>query len=194
MLQQNLSKGEFQYINNWYFNAMTYYDKAKVNLLTNLFLMQKMVTNSTNIKSLPQGLYWYRKWLGGVDHFDSSLHLYLQHHRNIKWTQALLPALVKIAIGNTNVIAIDMGFNTNLKETTLQVIDHLTGSHTVREDSNRPVYAKRKNGWGHFPIEIEKASPCVECKSNNKRSNTTFKCKICDVALHSQCFANYHEK
>jgi hypothetical protein len=194
LLQQNLAKGEFQYINNYHFSAMTYYDKAKINLLTNLFPVQKMIHDSSGVKSLPQALYWYRKWLGGVDNFDRWLHLYMQKHRNIKWTQALLVALLKIAVGNTNVIATNMGLSTNLRETTLQLIDHLSKSHTLREDHNRPVYAKRKNGWGHFPEKLEKQQPCSECNNTGKTSKAKFKCKICNVPLHSHCFANYHEK
>jgi hypothetical protein len=193
-LHNDLAKGEFQYINNRNFSAMTYYDKSKVNLVTNLFAIHKLTQNSNQSKSLPLGLYWYRKWLGAVDHFDRSLHLYLQGHRNLKWTQALLPALLKIAIGNTNTIAMHMGFDTTLKQTTLQIIDHLTGSHTMRRDENRPTYAKRKQEWGHFPEKLDKKIKCVECQSNSKNSNTGYKCRQCDVPLHPHCFVDYHEK
>ena len=192
-LHNGLTKGNFNHINNRTFSAITYYDKAKVNLLTNVFLGNRMIYDSTKQKSLPISLYWYRKWLGGLDHFDRWLHLYLKPHRNIKWTQALLPALLKIAVGNTNIIANRMELSENLKDTTLQLIQHLTSNHTLRTNENRPIYQIKKTGWGHFPEEISKKRPCAHCLSLKVKSSTTFKCQICDVALHPKCFKNYHE-
>ena len=83
-LYNDLKKGNFNFTNNRDFSAMTFYDKAKVNLITNLFLTNKVAQNSTQSKAIPVGLYWYRRWLERVDHFDRWLYLYLQHHRNIK--------------------------------------------------------------------------------------------------------------
>lgn len=193
-LHKNLHKEEFSSIQNSSISAMTYYDKAKVNLITNIFNTNKTISNSENTKKLPLGIYWYRKWLGGVDHFDRWLHLYLTQHRNIKWTQALLAALLKIALNNTHILAIDSGIATDLKNTTLEVINHLSGSHTLRNDSNRPVYMKKTTGWGHFPKELDKSKNCANCKSNKSKSKTTFMCAICEVPLHPKCWIEYHEK
>jgi hypothetical protein len=114
-LHDQLTKGTCKEINNSRFSAISYYDKAKVNLITNLFVGNKIIRNQNGNKSLPKAIYFYRKWLGGVDHFDHWLHLYLQYHRNIKWTQALLNGLIKMAINNTHIIASSLGLTKSLK-------------------------------------------------------------------------------
>jgi uncharacterized protein YihD (DUF1040 family) len=188
-LHNNLEKGSFNYTNNRDFSAMTYFDKAKVNLITNLFLCNKIAQNSTQKKSMPVGLYWYRRWLGGVDHFDRWLHLYLTSHRNIKWTQALLSALLKIAVGNTNIIANNSGFDTNLKNSTIEIIKYLAKDTTFRKE--RGANGVRK-GFEHFPMKMDKAKLCVECNKKGSRSNTKYICKVCEIPLHAECFESFH--
>lgn len=173
---------------------MTYYDKAKVNLITNLFDMGQWLRNSQNTKALPIGIYWYRKWLGNLDHFDRWLHQYLSEHRNIKWTMALLKALLKIAVNNTCILAQELGFGITLKECILQVVDHLAGTHSLREEASRPAYKVRTTGHGHWPKQLDKPRPCAYCMVNNKKSNTTYSCSICEAPLHALCFSLYHVK
>ena len=168
---------------------MTYFDKAKVNLITNLFLTNKIAHNSNGLKTLPLGLYWYRKQLGGVDHFDRWLHLYLSQHRNIKWKQALLSALLKIAVGNTNIIANNCKLATNLKDTTIEIIKHLAKDTTFRKERGTNGV---KKGFNHFPNEIEKRKACIQCLKEGTKSNTVYQCKECQVPLHPKCFESYH--
>ena len=96
------AKGDYASIHNRYFYAMSVKDKAKVNLLSNVMNLNKTIINSQTNQTLPLGFCWYQKWLGDLDHFDRWLHLYLTQHRNIKWTQALLSTLLKIAVNNTH--------------------------------------------------------------------------------------------
>jgi hypothetical protein len=192
-LHNGLSKGEWSYVNNRHFSAITYFDKARVNLISNVFKINKTVSSNVGNKKLPAGIYWYRNWLGGLDHFDRWLHLYLHHHRNFKWTQVLLSTLLKIAVNNTNIIANSLGIEADLKSTTLEVIDWLKGSYSVRKDSQRPPHQRKKVGYGHFPSEVAKPSDCVYCKSKQRRSKTTFICLICKVHLHPKCWVEYHE-
>lgn len=191
-LHKKLVKGDVHYIYNSQYSAISYYDKAKVNILTNYFRADQLVYNSSQSKQLPLGIYRYREFLGPVDHFDRQLHLYYPRTRNIKWTQALLRGLLKIAVNNTYIIAKEMNLCTSLKETELDIIDHLSGTHTMRQDSNRPTYQQRTTGFGHFPVKNPKAAPCAECKKGNKKSNTVYLCAICKVHLHAECFAGYH--
>lgn len=189
-LHEDLKKGGYNFTNNAHFSAITYFDKAKVNLISNLFLTHKEASNSTQSKSLPMGLYWYRRWLGGVDHFDRWFHLYLQPHRNIKWTQALLTGLFKIAVGNTNIIAINLGHETTLKETTVEIIKHLSKNTTLRKEQGSVGV---KKGFQHFPQLIEDKKSCIMCLKNGLKSSTTYICKVCKVFLHPKCFESYHD-
>lgn len=193
-LHEDLAKGESNSINNSKFSAVTYYDKAKVNLLTNLFKGDKLVKSSTGDKEIPRSLDTYRKWLGAVDRFDRKLHGYLFAQRNIKWTQSLLKALLKIAINNTHCIAKWKSLATDLLSLELELIDHLTNSHSLRSANGRPAPLKRKSGFEHFPEKLEKHRDCTQCRSENKRSSTSYCCQTCQVPLHVDCFAIYHTK
>lgn len=58
-LHTNLEKKNWNYVCNSKFSAITYYDKAKVNLITNLFKGDKLISNSDDTKRLPLSIYWY---------------------------------------------------------------------------------------------------------------------------------------
>jgi len=143
---------------------MTYYDKAKVNLLTNVMNFNKTILNPQTRTLLPLGICWYRKWLGGLDHFDRWLHLYLLRHRNIKWTQALLSTLLKIAVNDTHIIASYLDIENTYKQTVLELIDHLAGSHTLRD---RPVQSQNQV-FAHWPVKITTSKDCTQCLSVDK--------------------------
>lgn len=193
-LHKNLEKGSFNEINNKHFSALTYYDKAKVNLITNLFVASKIIKSRIGDKTLPKGIYFYRKWLGGVDHFDRWLHLYLQHHRNIKWTQALLDGMLKMAVNNTHIIASNFGLTNDLRETTLSIVDHLSGNHSLKLASPTATSKEINCDTMHWPERLEEATRCVYCKQHKKDSKTTFKCSQCDVPLHIECMKLYHSQ
>jgi len=94
----------------------------------------------------------------------------------------------------THVIAVNQGFETDLKQSTLEIADHLTDSHTVREDGNRPEYQRRKQGWSHFPVEIENSKDYAQCLSTQRRSKASYKYFICEIPLHPRCWAEYYQK
>ena len=64
----------------------------------------KTMKSESTSKTLPAALYYYRKWLGALDHHDRQLHAYYPTHRNIKWHNAFLLSLLKIAVNNTWII------------------------------------------------------------------------------------------
>lgn len=192
-LHIDLKKGEWHSINNKYFSALTVYDRAKINLVTNLFISDRPIYNHDHSMKLPWSLYYYRKWLGSVDHFDRQLHLYLYPHRNIKWHQALLPALLKMAVNNTWVIRRQSDANITLKEVTVAIINHLSGTHTLRNYVNRPVSLLRYDGYGHWSNRTKKGK-CAYCKSQGTLSNTPYQCGKCNVRLHPDCMEDYHTK
>lgn len=113
-------------------------------------------------------------------------------HRNIKWTQALLRGLLKIAVNDTHIIANHRNLSSTLLETELAIIKHLTDTTSWKNFENRPTYKQKTTGWGHFPEKIEKKK-CVQCKKNNKLSNTAYQCAVCKVALHPECMGPYHQ-
>lgn len=189
-LHSRLQKKETNYVYNSKFSAISYFDKAKVNLITNYFRAD--IIKKINGFKLPIGIHQYRSLLGPLDHFDRQLHLYFPEIRNIKWTQALLNGVFKIAVNDTNVIAQEKGFTDSLRSTELQLIDHLTQNYTWKNPSGRPSHKLRTTGWGHFPKKQTETKRCVQCIKNGKKSNTTYICDICKVYLHPECMSEYH--
>lgn len=192
-IHKGLQKGQWTRAECRDFSAVSYYDKAKVNLLTNLFLGCKPIQNSNQTKQLPQALYYYRKWLGSVDHFDRQLHSYFIQHRNYKWTSSLLAALLKMAVNNTWIIRRHFNPSITLKETMSEIVEHLTGNHSVRGDNNRPLSLMTYDRLNHWTEPASK-NDCVYCLSQNKQSKTTYQCSKCHVHLHPLCMQLYHTK
>jgi hypothetical protein len=192
-LHVGLKQHSWHIMNSRKVSAVSAYDKAKLNLLTNIFDGGIPILSSDGRKRLPQAMYFYRKWLGSVDHFDRMLHLYLFPHRNLKWHQALLPALLKIAVNNTWIIYNNLGNKASLKEVELEVIQHLSGDHTLRVGNTRPGLKRRHDGFGHWPTHDLKR-PCAECRNSGTASNTSYSCERCNVHLHPTCMKLYHEK
>lgn len=193
-LHVGLKKGETAYVFNKKFNAISYYDKAKLNLITNLFQGHKMLWNSNKSKQLPTSVYWYRKWLGPIDHADRQLHLYLPQHRNIKWTQALFRGLLKVAVNNCFIIAQQLEFVDSLLETELLLIDYMSNDHTLRQNVLKPVYMQKTTGTNHWPKKKAKSRDCAACLLKSKRSRTPYVCLTCGIHLHPDCFELYHCK
>ena len=190
-LHKTLQKGEWRWSFNAKLNAVSFFDRAKVNILTNLFHSEKMVFNTLRNQKIPSGIYYYHQHLGPIDHFDRLLHLYYPHRCSIRWTDALLLGLWKMAVNNTNVIAQELGYSTSLKQTMESIISHLTGDYTVRSPEKMPVFKQRFDRKDHWPKPGEKVK-CVQCRTNGKNSNTSFWCTKCDVTLHPECFESYH--
>lgn len=192
-LHTNLPKRHWNCVDNKYFSVISINDKAKINLVTNLWQADKIIYNHDRTQKLPWALYYYRKWLGSVDHFDRQLHLYLYPHRNIKWHQALLPALLKIVVNNTWIVARQDNPDLTLKEVIQTIISHLSGDYTVKGFSNRPSSFLRYDGLNHRS-KPALANKCAHCRSQGKLSNTTYQCGKCGVRLHPDCMEDYHTK
>ena len=75
-----VNKSEWQEIHNREMSAVTFWDKAKVNIVTNLMNGGKTMKSESTSKTLPAALYYYRKWLGALDHHDRQLHAYYPTH------------------------------------------------------------------------------------------------------------------
>lgn len=190
-LHTMVAKSEWAEVHNREMSATTFWDKAKVNILTNLMNGGKAMKSNSATKVLPAALFYYRKWLGSVDHHDRQLHAYYPMHRNIKWHNALLLGLLKIAVNNTWIVAKQQQPDLSLKEAEQHIVKHLSSSNTLRKDSLKPVAALRYDHIDHWPEEATKGR-CVHCLSSDKKSNSSYQCSKCKVHLHVLCFKKYH--
>lgn len=192
-LHIQLTKGCSKEAHNRSFSAISYYDKAKVNLVTNYFQAGKMVSIPGTNKQLPEGILKYRQQLGNLDRFDRLLHLYLAGTRHIKWTGALLVGCLKIVVNNTYIIAKRLKLTNSLKDTMRQVIMHLSKGFTFRSKGLLGRNPEKSAGGDHFPKKEVMPKLCAQCKKNGRRSNTKYICPTCNSYLHPECFRNYHQ-
>ena len=151
----------------------------------------KPIQNNSKTQTLPASLYYYRRWLGALDHHDRQLHAYYSKHRNIKWHCALLMALLKICVNNTWIVTNQLELKLSLKEVEEHIIKHLSGTYTLRQDTLKPVPALRYDHVDHWSESFKKG-PCVLCLTDDKHSNTSYRCSKCKVRLHVLCFQKYH--
>src|SRR5579885_3095618 len=98
-----------------------FFDNAKVNLLSNVFRLSAVPKG----ENLSRGILEYRNRLGKTDHFDRQFYLYYWNHRNIKWHQALLKGLLKMAINNGWIIYNELHGNISLRQFILKMINYL---------------------------------------------------------------------
>ena len=177
------AKSEWNEIHNTHMSVITFWDRTKVNLLTNVMHAGKLISNSTRTKALPMVLYHYRRWLGSLDHHDRQLHAYYPSYRNIKWHSALLLELLKIAVNNTWILINQLqDQEISLKDVEIAIVKHLTKSNTLRRDFFKPVSAIKYDHFDHWPEETNKGS-CVVYLTTEKKSNTSYQCSKCKVKL-----------
>ena len=65
-----VAKFEWKEIHNRKVSATPFWDKAKVNIFTNLMNGGKSMKSNLKVKVLPAALYYYRKWLDSVNYHD----------------------------------------------------------------------------------------------------------------------------
>ena len=136
--------------------------------------------SNSNVKLLPAALFYYRKWLDSVDHHDRQLHSYYPIHRNIKWHNAFLLGLLKIAVNNTWIVAKQQQPDLSLKEVQKSLIKHLSGSTTLRKDHLKPAVALRYDHVDHWSEEAKKGF-CAQCLADDKKSDTAYQCSKCKL-------------
>lgn len=174
--------------------AVAYHDRAIIHLLSNLSPSLESVSNTAGTRQIPWILRKYRDSLGWVDQFDQSLHQYWYQHRNIKWTRALLLALIKIALTNAWIIRryYHPGENYSYRQFMLNVIDHLAGTTILRERNAPGTKGNtRYDGRNHYPV-CTKRQKCDRCNNQQGYDSPIVKCRKCGVRLHIECFELYH--
>jgi len=168
----------------------TFHDRAVCSFLSNFRDGSKHVIRNTNSKSqeIPNIVSFYNQYINAIDIFDSHLHLYLNTHRNQKWTQCAFNALIKMAITNAWILYCNLTKSTVTNAEFLELFLR-EGLAKFKSKTSSPK-AKR-----HVIMEAETISRCCVCNCpGGTRSYTPFYCPSCNLYLHPKCFAGYHEE
>ena len=168
----------------------TFHDRAICSFISNF--RDGSLYTIRNGQKIPDIVWFYNRYMNAVDLFDSHLHLYMNTHRNRKWTQCAFNALIKMAITNTWLLYCNLTGTavTNAEFIELLLREGLAKYHKKPNSPSRPSKATR-----HMIINMEESQRCVVCNTpSGNRGFTMFKCKSCDQPLHAKCFAEFHEE
>ena len=120
-----------------------------------------------------------------------------------KWWKRVFYHLLDLSIVNANILYNELsGTPINQLDFRVSIISSLLEGHTLNLPQRH--YAPTRElptrlSERPFPIKIVADTPhggrpqCEVCRSRGKRSQTRYKCKVCNTPLHiDDCFEIYH--
>lgn len=138
------------------------------------------------VNGVPEIVHLYNTYMNAVDLFDSTVHLNYNTHRNNKWTQSFIYAIMKFCLTNSWIYYCK---SKGSAMTSTEFLESIMRSFIM----NTPKTVFVGGDVQHLIVVHGVGKLCRWCKTKGKRSNTTFGCKLCDVHLHPKCFAKFHE-
>jgi hypothetical protein len=159
----------------------------KVNLLSSLYGAEE-ASRMTHVEEEDDGLPVlvrdYRTGKSFGDVANASIAEYSFRHRQRKWPQAGLTFLLHALMHNAWVL-----YNTHTgRDTELLDFERLClGSKLASPTPQPPIRAS------HLVVRGSSRLNCVQCYAETKtKSSTPYGCQTCGVALHPDCFVDYH--
>lgn len=199
--------------------ALKWLDRKNVYMLSTVHRKVEMIeTNKTRILKAknyaeervvkPQCVLEYNMGMGGVDRQDQVLAYFPIMRKYMKGYKKIFFYLTDMALFNSYVLYQQLikkighytDFRIDVAEQLLSNINLPNYKLRGRPSMGDPPLRLQAKQWGHFPRHIpptaSKAKPsraCKVCAKAGKRSETTWECKSCLVALHvPDCFEKYH--
>lgn len=173
---------------------------------------KKRWKNNNSPVTKPNVVLEYNDGMDGVDLQDSYLSSFSLMRKYVKSYKKIFFYLADIALFNAYVLfckKIDVAkskkysfskFRLDVAEQILQSVCIPDYQKRGRMSAGNTPHRLQAKQWGYFPRNIPptnaKKNPqrrCKVCAKQKKRSETTWKCKKCLVALHiPDCFEKYH--
>ena len=188
-------------------------DKRDVLLLSTIHDDDSMVEIQRRSRSVAGGIETihkpkviddYNQHMGGVDQSDQLVLYYGYAHRQAKWWKRVFFHLVDLSLVNASIL-----YNSTNQEKLTQmefriaVAKGLLNGYTKHQpkhftvSQNLPLRLTERA----FPEKISTDCPyggrllCEVCRARGgKRSRTQYRCKVCKVPLHIECFEAFHTK
>ncbi|CAK9809208.1 PiggyBac transposable element-derived protein 4 [Anthophora quadrimaculata] len=210
IFQDKLNTGEASFRSSKHLLAMKWCDKREVYMLSSChnheFVNIKLHYRTQEIIKKPKCVVDYNRLMGSVEKADMVINTIHSQRKSLKWYKKYFFHLIDMCVWNAFCLyklktskQISMAkFHLELIR---QLLHHylsnykknvenksgqtnplrLTGRHFMSLYTNEPT--KRKN-----PLR-----KCVVCTKNDKRRESRYQCKICDVGLcATPCFEKYH--
>ena len=209
-IENKLQKGEASFRSSKYLLAMKWYDKREVYMLstfhTEEFVNTKIHYRTKEMITKPKCVVDYNRFMGTVDKTDMVISTIHSQRKNLKWYKKYFYRLLDICVWNAYCLyKIKTGKHISMAKFHLELIRQILKQYQQPEIANKctksgPINQMRLTAR-HFPSVYEnhnakRKNPvrkCVVCAKNNKRRESRYECKICDVGLCvSPCFETFH--
>jgi len=175
----------------------------------NTFLPHKMTfsiaRNPANSRAKPDSVLLYNKTMGVVDAMDRTIKPFSNHRKTLKWYKKVFFYLIDVAVFNSYKAHQFYHPRNNkfsaYKDYVLNIIESILEEHP-NEKARRaqaPSIAAPEEVAYHVPVKMGRSN-CVLCtKLHKKRSQTQYKCTVCNVRLCLQkgpqsCYSQYHDE
>ncbi|XP_042145916.1 piggyBac transposable element-derived protein 4-like [Ixodes scapularis] len=222
LVAKKLKKGEVESRSSHGILAVKWHDRKDVYILSTMhsnsdmtatgkkrWIKRKGQSDAEDVIK-PSCVLDYNIGMGGVDKQDQMVACFPLMRKLVKGYQKIFFYVMDIAVFNSYVIYKKLSgdcrtknfvdFRLDLAEEILESVklpDYKTRGRPSNGDTPLRLQAKC---WGHFVQHIapteKKKNPtraCKVCTANKKRSETTWECGQCKVALHvPECFQRYH--
>ncbi len=183
------AKGKWQSLVKNGVMALKFIDKKAVCLFTNCCSSKAVTTTKRNkSRTIPSAVHDYNRWMHGVDLADRYINAHLPCHKTVSWKRAMFQGLYYIMLTNAHLI-----YNSAQKENT-SLTDFIAQlAKEMIPGVQKPPSPSKVTPRTHLIIRNADGSKlCKQCLLNGSRSNSTYICNTCLVALHADCFFDYH--
>ena len=168
---------------------------------------RKLIDGSQIHIPCPQAIILYNCFMGGVDNGDQMRGYYECRKRSRKFYKYIYHFLFDVTVTNCFILHkhFGHGMKMSLKEFRLKLASQLIGDYCSRSRLGRRPSVVRPLPIRHFPVKVNadnavkrRRGRCVRCQKNNKRVDSSWYCRECDVWLchtgdtTTDCFMSWH--
>lgn len=211
-VKEKLKKGDFIIRSCNGILALKWKDKRDVHILSTKHESAEMIAQNESYPSpifKPKCIIDYNMGMIGIDRQDQVLASFPIMRKFVKGYRKIFFYMCDMALFNSYILhnKNSTAKKQNYTEYRLRIAEGLLQTVSLqnynRQESSSngdiPMRLQAQH-WGHFPKHIDptplKKNPtrsCKVCTKHKKRSETTWECKNCRVALHvPHCFERYH--
>lgn len=177
-----------------------WHDNNSVNIATNNLSLKPLhhvsrysqKENKRILIEQPHPIHLYNSYMGGVDRCDENISYYRTAIRGKKWYFCLIAYCLDLSVQNAWHLHKLQGGSYDQLKFRRQIAITFLQSNSIKKKMGRPSALEnvetRFNSDNHFLISQEKQTRCRVCHKKVQK-----KCARCDVALHMDCFVNYHK-
>jgi len=196
------SKSSIESVSNGNAMLTKFKDKKTVLCISSIFnsdVVEMDENKKSKSKKVPKCIYYYSKFMRGVDSLDQAIQTYRFPHRSKKWWIRVFHHIMEIVIHNSYYIFRKANSEKNFSPINFRkdLCENLLkkGSKIRVEKKDVLIIPKKlkfnekyfvEKSYLHHMI-LADSQRCVQCLKK-----TEYHCQQCGVALHPLCFGAYH--